>query len=88
MEPSAQGLLKTEIAYYDEHAEELLLTYPNRFVLIHGDELISTFESHAEAVGEGVRRYGRGPFLVRRTGAKQLVLTAPALSLGLLQCQR
>lgn len=85
---NAQGFLKAEIAYYDEHAKELLLTYPNRFVLIHGDELIGTFESHAEAVGEGVRRYGRGPFLVRRTGEKQRVLTAPALSLGLLQCQR
>ena len=37
MTASAEGLLKAEIAYYDEHAEELLLTYPNRFVLIHGD---------------------------------------------------
>ena len=88
MTASAESLLKAEIAYYDEHLEELLLTYPNRFVLIHGDELIGTFESHAEAVGEGVRRYGRGPFLVRRTGDKQRVFTAPALSLGLLQCQR
>ena len=37
MATSAQGLLKTETAYYDEHAEELLLTYPNRYLLIHGD---------------------------------------------------
>ena len=88
MATSAQGMLDTEIAYYDEHAEELLLTYPNRYVLIYGDELIGTFESRSDAVGEGVRRYGRGPFLVRRTGDKQLVLTAPALSLGLLQCRR
>ena len=69
MATSAEGLLKAEIAYYDEHITELLLTYPNRFVLIHGDQLIGTFESHAEAVGEGVRRYGRGPFLVRRTSS-------------------
>ena len=71
MATSAEGLLKAEMAYYDEHATELLLTYPNRFVLIHGDELIGTFESHAEAVREGVGRYGQGPFLVRRTGDKQ-----------------
>ena len=88
MATSTQGMLDTEIAYYDEHAEELLLTYPNRYVLIYGDKLIGTFESRSDAVGEGVRRYGRGPFLVRRTGDKQLVLTAPALSLGLLQCRR
>ena len=84
MTTSAEGLLKAEIAYYDEYAEELLLKHPNRFVLIHGNQLIGDFESRSEAVGEGVRRYGRGPFLVRRTGDKQIVLTAPALSLGLL----
>ena len=76
MATSAQGLLKTETAYYDEHAEELLLTYPNRYLLIHGDQLIGDYERHSEAVGDGVRRYGRGPFLVRRTGDKQLVFTA------------
>ena len=88
MATSTRGMLDTEIAYYDEHAEELLLTYPNRYVLIYGDELIGTFERHSEALGEGVRRFGRGPFLIRRTGEKQRVFTAPALSLGLLQCQR
>lgn len=28
MATSAQGLLKAETAYYDQHAKELLLTYP------------------------------------------------------------
>ena len=75
MAASAEGLLKAEISYYDEHTEELLLTYPNRFVLIHGDQLIGDFESRSDAVAEGVRRYGRGPFLVRRTGDKQRKFT-------------
>ena len=81
MATSAQGLLKVEIAYYDEHARELLLEYPNRFVLIHGDQLIGDFESRSEAVGEGVRRYGRGPFLVRRAGEKQRNFAVLALSM-------
>ena len=81
------GLLAVETAYYDEHAEQLLLTYPNRFLLIFGDEVIGDYETRSEAVGEGVRRYGLGPFLVRRTGDKALELTAPALTLGLLQCR-
>ena len=85
MTASAEGLLKAEIAYYDEHAEELLLTYPNRFVLIHGNQLIGDFERHSEAVGEGVRRYGRGPFLVRRTGDKQRKFFASAVPLGRLR---
>ena len=85
MATSAQGLLKAEIAYYDQHAKELLLTYPNRFVLIHGDQLIGDFERHSEAVGEGVRRYGRGPFLIRRTGDKQRKFFASAVPLGRLR---
>lgn len=82
------SLLKTEIAYYDQHYEELLLGHPNRFVLIHGGNLVGVFDKHSNAVADGVRRYGRSPFLVRRTGDKQIVLTAPALSLGLLSSIR
>ena len=88
MAANETGLLAAETAYYDEHAEELLLTYPNRFLLISRDEVIGDYESRSEAVAEGVRRYGQGPFLVRRTGDKALELTAPALTLGLLQCRR
>ena len=86
---TTQGkLLGAETAYFDANAEQLLLAYPNRFLLIHGEEVIGDFERHSEAVGEGVRRFGRGPFLVRRTGDKAPEFTAPALSLGLLQCRR
>ena len=88
MAANQTGLLAVETAYYDEHAQDLLLTYPNRFLLIHGDKLIGAYESRSEAVAEGVRRYGQGPFLVRRTGDETMVLTAPALTLGLLQCPR
>ena len=88
MAANETGPLAAETAYYDEHAKELLLTYPNRFLLVSRDEVIGDHESRSEAVAEGVRRYGQGPFLVRRTGDKALVLTAPALTLGLLQCRR
>ena len=85
---TAEGaLLAVETAYFDEHFEELLLAHPNRFLLIHGTEVIGDFASRPEAVAEGVRRFGRGPFLVRRTGDKAPEFTAPALALGLLQCR-
>ena len=81
-------LLAAETAYFDANAEQLLLAYPNRFLLIHGAEVLGDFERHSEAVGEGVRRFGRGPFLVRRTGDPGPELNAPALALGILQCRR
>ena len=81
MEANETGLLAVETAYYDEYAQQLLLIYPNRFLLIRGEKVIGDYESRSEAVAEGVRRYGQDPFLVRRTGDKTLELTSPALNL-------
>ena len=75
----SETLLATETAYFESNAKELLLTYPNRYLLIHGEEVIGDFERHSEAVVEGARRFGRGPFLVRRTGDKALRFFAPAV---------
>ena len=58
MAANETGLLAVETAYYDEHTEQLLLTHPNRFLLISGDAVIGDYERHSEAVAEGVRRYG------------------------------
>ena len=87
MSAAQDALLAVETAYFDAHAEELLLAHPNRFLPIYGEELVGNFVSRSEAVAEGVRRFGCGPFLVRRTGDKTLEPTAPALAPGSLQCR-
>lgn len=81
---STADLLAEEQAFYDENADDLLLRYPNRHLLIHGSRVIDTFESMDEAVKSGVRQFGREPFLVRRAGDKQTTFSVPALSLGML----
>lgn len=82
------GALAEETAYFDEHSDDLLRKYPNRYLLIVGSSVKGDFSTHESALAEGVRRFDAKPFLVRRTGDKAPVLTAPALSLGLLSCQR
>ena len=79
-----KGLLAEEQAYYDEHADELLLRHPNRHLLIHGSKIVGHFESLDEAVANGIRLFGKEPFLVRRAGDRQTKFTVPALSLGVL----
>ena len=81
---SQNAPLAEEQAYYDKHAEELLLQHPNRHLLIHGSELIGHFESLNEAVANGLRRFEKEPFLVRRAGDRQTTFSVPALSLGVL----
>jgi len=56
-----------------------------RVVLIHGEDLIGVFDSDAEAVREGTRRFGREPFLVRQVRAEEPVISNPALDLGILR---
>ena len=80
-------ILDAETSYFDKHAKELLLEYPNRFLLIHGETVVGSFENHSDAVAEGIRQFGENPFLIRRTGDTAPLVSAPALTLGLLQCQ-
>ena len=79
-----KGLLEVEEAFFQENDMQFRGQYPNRFLLIHGDALLGDFATKEEALVEGVRQVGTGPFMIRRPGDAPPVLTAPALVLGLL----
>ncbi len=80
-------ILQVESEFYERMRDELLMKYPNRVLLIHGQKVEGDFATVDAAVTEGVRKFGSGPFLVRRSGDDEPTLTAPALTLGILQCQ-
>ena len=80
-------LLVEEIQFYEENKDRFLREHTNRHLLIKGRELIGSFTTRDQAVGEGVRRFGPGPFLVLLSGEESVpTASAPALTLGLL-CQ-
>lgn len=54
------------------------------YVLIRGEQLVGSYETEIQALTEGARRFGRGPFLVRQVRASEPVISNPALSLGIL----
>lgn len=82
-----ENLLQVESAYYERMRNDLLMKYPNRVLLIHGENVEGDFATMDDAITEGVRKFGSEPFLVRRSGDDEPVLSAPALTLGILQCQ-
>jgi hypothetical protein len=41
----------------------------HRFALVHGTELVGSYESESDAISEGYRRFGNVPFLVKRVEA-------------------
>ncbi len=80
-------LLGEEIRFYERNREALIRDHLNRHLLIKGSEVIGSFPTESQAIGEGVRRFGTGPFLVRLTGEDTPVVSVPALTLGIPLCR-
>ena len=72
MATNKQGdVLEVESRFYEDHRAEFVEKHPDRFLLIHGECLIDHFETMDEALDEGVRLFGSGPFMVRQSGADE-----------------
>ena len=58
--------LDKELDTYRSHKAELVGSSENKFVLIHGDEIVGTFDTPGDAIQEGYGKFGNVPFLVKR----------------------
>ena len=48
-------------------------------MVVHDEELVDTYEDFEDAAEDAIRRFGRGPYLIRRVGAGPVTLPASAL---------
>jgi len=69
-------VLQNEIAAFKKLQPELEANHMGRWVLIHQRQLVGHYASFDAAADEAVQRFGRGPFLIRRVGAKPVALPA------------
>ena len=81
-----QNLLSEELSFYEMNKENFLHEHTNRHLLIKGHKLFGSFATRSHAIGEGVRQFGKEPFLVRLSGEDTPTFTAPVLALGV-PCQ-
>jgi hypothetical protein len=58
--------LELELEVFSRMKEQLLASHAGKFALIHGAEFLGSFDTVESAYSEGVSRFGRGPFLVKR----------------------
>jgi hypothetical protein len=79
--------LEKELATYARMKDELLRSHDGKFTLIHGDEFCGAYDTAENAYSEGVKRFGREPFLVKRILAQEEVYRNQALSLGLIHAR-
>ena len=59
-------LLETELKTYEDHRDELLGSDSGKFALIKGEQVISVFDTKADAIRNGYERFGNAPFLVKQ----------------------
>jgi hypothetical protein len=71
--------LETEIAAYERHKEELETHHMGKFVVFYGNDFVGAFDTLDNAAAEAVRRFARGPYLIRQVGRPPLTLPASVM---------
>lgn len=77
-------MFEKELAYYNEHKDELLQHHENQFVVISGDEFGGAYTSDIEAYKAGLQKFGNVSFLVKQVRKEEEIVRFPALTLGVL----
>lgn len=71
--------LDQEITAYNGMSAELEAHHMGKWVLVHDLGLIGVYDSFESAAEEAVRRFGRGPYLIRQVGASLVTLPASVM---------
>ncbi len=69
--------LKREMAAYEKIRNDLELEHFGKWAVVHDEELVGVYDDFEVAADNAVRRYGRGPYLIRRIGGTRAI-TLPA----------
>ena len=75
-EEVVMGVLSREIAAYEGMRDWLETDYFGKWVVVYDEELVGTYETFSDAAHVAVRRFGRGPYLIRQIGAPPITLPA------------
>jgi hypothetical protein len=71
--------IQTDINAYEAMRSELEARHTGKWVVFYNRELIGVFESFEEAAKEAVRKFKRGPYLIRQVGAPPVTLPASVM---------
>lgn len=68
--------LETELKAFNAQRAELERRYNGEWVVFHDSDLVGAYDSFESAATEAVRQFGRGPYLIRQVGVREIVLPA------------
>ena len=65
--------LKKELETYDKRRPELIGDSEGKFVLIHGEDVVGTWDTYEDALKAGYQQFGLAPFLVKQISGVEAV---------------
>lgn len=68
-----------ELTAYEKMRPELEAEHMGKWVLIQDGALVGVFDSMEATAQDAVRRFGRGPYLIRQVGAPPVTLPASVM---------
>lgn len=71
--------LNAQIEAFDQMRDMLEMDYLGKWVIFHDEILEGVHDSFQDAAEDAVRRFGRGPYLIRQVGATPKPLPASVL---------
>ena len=76
---TAVNALRREIDAYERMQDHLEANHFRKWVVVHDEELIGTYESFEDAAIDAAKRFGRGPYLIRQVAAPPTVISIPTV---------
>lgn len=77
-------MLDTERKFLESNRDQLLKEYGGKVLVIKGEQVSGAFDTMEEALQCAVTLYGLENVLIRRPSDAQMEISAPALTLGIL----
>lgn len=71
--------LSQEMQTYEQMKSDLESKSMGKWILIHGTVLIGEYASFEETAEIAVKRFGRGPYLIRQVGSPPINLSAAVM---------
>ena len=62
------------LRFFEDHRNELLKYYNEKFVLICGTQLVEIYDRYHDALSDGLRRFGEIGFLIRKITPRSKLL--------------
>ena len=59
------SVLATELETFEAHKVALLAEAKGKFALVHGHEVVGSYDTEGDAIAQGYRQFGNVPFLVK-----------------------